>query len=84
MLPAGLRVLSRQNAAFPWGGDSMSAISAVGSVMTQAMMFRPPAGPPPPAPPSGVTGGTDSDGDHDESGVASNASPNGKLVNISA
>ena len=63
----------------------MSAISAVSSVMTQAMMFRPPPGQPaPPAPPSGVKGGTDSDGDHDESGAASNASPNGKLVNLSA
>jgi hypothetical protein len=61
----------------------MSAISGVSSVMTQAMMFRPPPGPPP-APPSGAKGATDTDGDHDESGAASSASPNGKLVNISA
>jgi hypothetical protein len=59
----------------------MSVISAVNSVMTQAMMFRPPPGSPP-APPSGVRG-TDSDGHHDQSGSASSASSNGKLVNIS-
>ena len=56
----------------------MSAIGAVSSGMTQAMMMKPPPGPPP-APPPAVKGGADSDGDHDGS-----SSPNGKVVNISA
>ena len=60
----------------------MSAISAVSDVMAQYMMMRPPPGPPPPPPaaksePAG-------DRDRGESDSASDDSPNGKLLDITA
>ncbi|MEA2738291.1 MAG: hypothetical protein QOH05_1598 [Acetobacteraceae bacterium] len=60
----------------------MSSISAVSSVMTQAMMMKPPLSAA--TPPPGVPKGADSDGDSDMSGSAPSSSFSGKLINISA
>jgi hypothetical protein len=58
--------------------DSMSAIGALTSGMTHAMMMKPPPGPPP-----GAQSVKDNDGDSD-GGASSGASSVGKLVNLSA
>ena len=57
----------------------MSAIGAVSSVMTQALMLKPPSGSLLPQPP-----GVKDDPDGDGSAVAPPALSTGKLVNISA
>lgn len=61
----------------------MSAINAINSGMTRAMMVKPSPVPAAAAPP-GAKPVTDKDGDSDASGSASDAGSNGRRVNLSA
>jgi hypothetical protein len=62
----------------------MSAISAVSSVMTQAVMMKPPIGSLPTTPAAGVTGLPGKDGDTDAAVSPLSALSSGKLFDISA
>jgi hypothetical protein len=60
----------------------MSSIGAVSSGMTQAMVMKPPPGPP--AGPAPAARGSDSDGSNDAGSAMPAASPGGKRLDISA
>lgn len=61
----------------------MTTISSVSSGMTNALMMKPPPGPPLTPPPSGK-GKPDTDAGTDGLPSVSNTASNAKLVNISA